>query len=105
MSGFARLTFFALGFWLAVSFSAMVEAAAGPAESLFRLVPPDASATLAIEDLRGNARAFLTSSVAEGFRRLPAFHDWMASVHFRRFDQALRQIEKVFGERLSTLRD
>jgi hypothetical protein len=72
---------------------------------LFQLVPPDAAATLAIEDLRGHAREFLGSPVADGFRQLPAFRAWLASDQFRRFEKARGRIEDVVGEKMATIRD
>src|SRR5206468_4051854 len=85
MPSVARPAGLACGFVLAIALTAR---GAGPAETLFQLVPPDAAATLAIEDLRGHAREWFESPVAEGFRRLPAFRAWRASDHFQRFEQA-----------------
>lgn len=102
MSPVARPFGLALALVLVVAFKA---GGAGPAEALFRLVPPDAAATLAIEGLRDHARDFLGSPMADGFRRLPAFRDWVASDRFRQFDQARLRLESVLGEKVATIRD
>jgi hypothetical protein len=102
MSSVARLVGLACGSVLVLALTAR---AAGPADPLFQLVPPDAAATLAIEDLRGNLRELLESPAAEGFRRLPAFRDWLASERFRKFEEAMKRIEEAVGEKVSTIRD
>jgi hypothetical protein len=78
---------------------------AGPAEALFRLVPPDAGLTLAIEDLRGHARRFFDSPLADGLRQLPAVRAWFASDRFRGFQAARREIEKALGVDVARIRD
>ncbi len=78
---------------------------AGPAEELFRLVPPDAGVTLAVEDLSGHAREFLASPLAERLGRLPAVRDWLASDRSRRLRHARREVETALGEDLATIRD
>jgi hypothetical protein len=78
---------------------------AGPADGLFRLVPPDAAAVLAIEDLRGRAREFLESPVAQRFERLPAFQAWVASGRLAHLHQAMRKVEHALGEQVDTIRD
>ena len=77
----------------------------GPADGLFRLVPPDVAAVLAVEDLRGRAREFLESPVAQGFERLPAFQAWIASGRFAQLGEALRKVEHALGEKVETIRD
>ena len=77
----------------------------GPADGLFRLVPPDVAAVLAVEDLRGRAREFLESPVAQGFERLPAFQAWIASGRFAQLGEALRKLERALGEKVETIRD
>src|SRR5262249_5384537 len=77
----------------------------GPADGLFRLVPPDVAATLAIEDLRGHAREFLYSPTAKRLQRQPEFQAWLAPPPFARFQHASHKIEAVLGETVSTLRD
>jgi hypothetical protein len=96
------LAVLALGLILAL---AATTRAAGPAEALFRLVPPDAGLTLAIEDLRGHARQFLDSALADGLRQLPAVRAWFASDRFRGFQRAQAEIEKALGENLARIRD
>jgi hypothetical protein len=72
---------------------------------LFQLVPPDAAATLAIEDLRDRSREFLATPLADRLRQLPEFRAWMASDRFGRFEQARQRLENVLGEKLATIRD
>jgi hypothetical protein len=79
--------------------------APGPADGLFQLVPPDVSATLAIEDLRDRAREFLATPLADRLDRLPEFRAWRESDRFGRFDQARQRLENVLGEKLTTIRD
>jgi hypothetical protein len=97
-----RLVSLVLGWLLVLGLAAR---GSGPADGLFRLVPPDAAATLAIEDLRGQAREFLASPTAASLRHRPEFQAWLASTPFARFQQAGRKIEAVLGETVSTLRD
>ena len=78
---------------------------AGPADELFRLVPPDAGVTLAVEDLSGHAREFLASPLAERLGRLPAVRDWLASDRSRRLRNARREVEAALGVDLATIRD
>ena len=86
-------------------FGAAAARAEAPAEALFRLLPPEAGLTLAVEDLRGHSRDFFASPLAGGLRQLPAVRAWFASDRFKRFDQARRQIEQVLGENIGTIRD
>jgi hypothetical protein len=102
MASISRRIGLTLGCLLGLALAAQ---GAGPAEGLFRLVPPDAAATLAIEDLRGHAREFLGSPVAEGLQRLPEFQTWLASDRFAQFEQARQRIEHALGESLTTVRD
>jgi hypothetical protein len=92
----------ALGITLAIAATAR---GAGPAEMLFRLVPPDAGLALAIEDLRGHARQFSNSPLSDGLRQLPAVRAWFASDRFQRFQRARREIEKALGENVAKIRD
>jgi hypothetical protein len=102
MSSIARPFGLAFSSLLALALTAR---AAGPADGLFALVPPDAAATLAIEDLRGHAREVLASPLAEEVRRMPGFRAWLASDKFSRFDQARLRIEDLLGTKLATIRD
>jgi hypothetical protein len=102
MPPLVRLVGLAIGSALAFALTARAEE---PAEPLFRLVPADATAALAIEDFRGHAREFFGSPLAEGFRQLPVYKAWVASERFRKLENAVRRIEKVVGEKVSTLCD
>jgi hypothetical protein len=79
--------------------------AASPADALLELAPPDAGATLVIEDLRSHVRTVLDSPLAEAFRQLPAVKSWLASDEFRKFATAREQIQNVLGVSPSTIRD
>jgi hypothetical protein len=85
--------------------TAVAVRAAGPADALFRLVPPDAGLTLAVEDLRGHARQFFDSPLAEGLRQLPAVQAWRASDQFLGFQRARREIENLIGAPVAKIRD
>ena len=78
---------------------------AGPADELFRLVPPDAGVMLAVEDLSGHTRELLSSPFAERLGRLPAVRDWLASDRSRRLRHARREVEAALGADLATIRD
>jgi hypothetical protein len=70
-----------------------------------RLVPADAGVTIAVEDLKGHARAFLTDPLSDGLRRLPAVKGWLNSDGFRGFRHALKRAETVLGADAATVRD
>jgi hypothetical protein len=97
-----RLALLALGLTLTITAAAR---AAGPAEALFRLVPPDAGLTMAVEDLRGHARQFFDSHLSEGLRQLPAVRAWFASDRFLGFQRARCEIENVIGVSVAKIRD
>ena len=98
----ARPLGLAFGLVLGLALSAR---GSGPADGLFRLVPPDAAAVLAVEDLRGRVREFLESPVAQRFERLPAFQAWIASGRLAQLDEALRKVESALGEKVERIRD
>ena len=81
------------------------EAQAGPVDDLLRLVPQDAGATLVVEDLRGHAKAFFDSPLAEGLAAVPAIRDWRNSEGSRRLGDAGRDIERALGMDLKSVRD
>jgi hypothetical protein len=76
-----------------------------PADVLLRLVPADAGATLAIEDLRIHAPEFTDSPLAAGLKKLPVVQDWLASDRYRKFQHAQEEIETALDVPLGTLRD
>jgi hypothetical protein len=90
---------------LALSIAAGARAAEAPVADLLHLVPPDASATLAVADLRGHAREFLASGLAAGLNRLPAVKAWFASPRARQLEKARREIEAALGVGVATIRD
>ena len=61
-----------------------------PADVLLRLVPPDAGATLAIEDLRTHSSEFFDSPLAAGLKQLPVVQGWLASAPYRKLQRARR---------------
>ncbi len=79
--------------------------AEAPADPLLKLVPADAAVTLAVEDLRGHARTFSGSPIAQGLRALPSVRDWLASDRSRGLRSALKKAESVLGVNLATIRD
>lgn len=80
-------------------------AGATPADPLLRLVPADAAVTIALEDLRGHAREFGGSPLADGLRKLPAVRRWLTTERPRGLRSALKKVETVLGESLTTIRD
>jgi hypothetical protein len=76
-----------------------------PADALLRLVPPEAGATLAVEDLRTHAPRFLASPVVTDLKTLPAVRDWMASSAFHHFNQTCGDLEKALQRPRATIRD
>lgn len=96
----------AIGVVLAVCLGAARPArASGPADPLLRLVPPDAGLTVAVEDLKGHARAVFESPLYRGFLRLPAVRAWLASERGQGYRQAKARIESVFKTDLGAVRD
>ena len=78
---------------------------AGPADDLLKLVPPDAGATIAVEDLKGTTQSFLDSPLVADLQRLPSVRGWMNSGKFGAFRSAMDAVEKGLGESAATLRD
>ena len=76
-----------------------------PADRLLALVPPDAAATVAVEDLRGQAQKISGSPLAQKLFALAAVRQWMASDRFRGLKAATAQVEKALGGNLATVRD
>lgn len=78
---------------------------AGPADPLFKLVPPDAALTLALEDLRGHALQAIGSPILDGLRGLPGVRQWLRSDESKGLQRAVGRIEKVLATGHATLRD
>lgn len=76
-----------------------------PADRLLRLVPPDASATLAVEDLAGWAKSFSGSELAAGLAHLPGVEAWRASPQGEKLRYARGFFEQSLGGKFSTIRD
>jgi hypothetical protein len=79
--------------------------AAGPADGLLRLVPPNSGMTLAVEDLRGHFREIDNSPLLNRLRRIGAYRAWLASERFRTLDRAGRDVEAALRVPLSVIRD
>ncbi len=84
---------------------AAAEAAAGPADSLYKLVPPDAGATLAVENLRTRTREVGSSPLIASLRRLPMVQGWLRSERFRQLERLSAEIETALGVPFSVIRD
>lgn len=79
--------------------------AAGSADSLLRLVPGDAGATLLVEDLKGTFRDVRKSPLYDGLCVLPVVKDWLRSGRFRGMQVAVTKVEQTLGETASVIRD
>ncbi|MHC5538588.1 hypothetical protein ACYOEI_10205 [Singulisphaera rosea] len=88
--------------WLSI---VAVARGAGPADALFRLVPPNAGVAFAVEDLRAHSKEYRESPLAAGIRRLPAVRDWLASGRFQSLKQVKARFESAVGESVSKIRD
>ncbi len=66
---------------------------AGPADPLFRLVPPESSVVLAVEDLRDGAKRVEAAAITEELKRLPLVATWLASDRVRRFQRIEEKLE------------
>ena len=100
-------SFSAFVMMLSLAIVAMTRSAPGAGASgpLLRLVPNDAGATLAVEDLKGTAREVLDSPLFEAVRRLAVVKEWLDSGHLRGFVDAAEKVEQVLGEKVSMIRD
>ncbi len=72
---------------------------------LFRLTPPDAGATLLVEDLRSHVSRFFDSALGQGLCNLPAVKAWRTSDQFKGYQSARKNIEKAIGEDITSIRD
>ena len=76
-----------------------------PARELQKLIPPDASVVLTVEDLRGQARELLASRLAAEFQKLPTVKAWFDSEKYEQLATARDQIEGVLQAKLTEIRD
>jgi len=83
----------------------VLAAGAGPADPLFRLVPPESGVILAVEDLRGGAKRVETSSLDDDLKQLPLVASWLNSDRFQRFERATGQVELALGLPIRTILD
>ncbi len=87
-----------------LAFPALV-LAAGSTESLLRLLPPDTSFTLSVDDLRGHYGTIVASPLARGIRELPAVQALLKSEQYEAFQQARSQIEEALQVDWDRFRD
>ena len=76
-----------------------------PARELQKLIPPDASVVLTVEDLRGQVRELLASRLAAELQKLPAVKAWFDSEKYEQLETARDQIEGVLQTKLTEIRD
>lgn len=79
--------------------------AAGPADRLLKLAPADASLTIAVENLKERARAWLDSPILTAIRNSPEVRDWLASDQTLAVRKALRKASEVLGVDATAIRD
>ena len=75
-----------------------------PARELQKLIPPDASVVLTVEDLRDQVRELLSSRLAADFQKLPAVKAWFDSEKYDQLETARNQIEGVLQAKLTEIR-
>ncbi len=78
---------------------------ASAARELQRLIPPDASVVLTVEDLRGQVRELMASRLATEFLKLPAVKTWFDSEKYEQLETARDQIEGLLQAKLTEIRD
>jgi len=78
---------------------------ASAVRELQKLIPPDASVVLTVEDFRGQVRELLASRLAAEFQKLPAVKAWFDSEKYEQLETARDQIEGVLQARLTEIRD
>ena len=76
-----------------------------PAEILLRLVPPDATLVVTVENLRDQIRTIDQSRLIADLRNLPVVRSWLDSEKARDLKRSCDQIETVLGVKLADLRD
>jgi len=76
-----------------------------PARELQKLIPPDASVVLTVEDLRGQVRELLASRLAAEFPKLPTVKAWFDSEKYEQLETARDQVEGVLQAKLTEIRD
>jgi hypothetical protein len=79
--------------------------AAGPGDDLLALVPADSGVTLAVENLRENAKEIVGSPLFERLKRLPSVRNLLASEGFRNVNRGSREVMTALGVSVETLRD
>ena len=105
LPGSPRRGFGRLGLIVGLPLLVSLGMGAGPADPLFRLVPPESSVVLAVEDLRDGARRVEAAAITEDLKRLPLVATWLASDRVRRFQRIEERLEVSLGVPIRTLRD
>ena len=77
----------------------------GPADPLFRLVPPDSGMVLAVEDFRSGIKRLEATTLLDDLKKLPLVTSWLASDRFNRYRRAVKSIEAGLGFPLRTIVD
>ncbi len=96
---------FGLVFLSFLPFATATDPAQGPADTLLRLVPPDAAVVVTVEGLREHASSFFKSGLFRDLSQLPAVRSWLASEKFRELERSRERIEALLGMNLAVVRD
>ena len=84
---------------------ANIEDSSLAADTLLRLVPPDASVVVTVEGLRDRLRDIGASRLISDLRRLPPVNSWLDSEKYRHLQRSCEQVEAVLGVKLAEIRD
>ena len=76
-----------------------------PASELQKLIPPNASVVLTVDDLRGQVRELLDSRLAADLLKLPRVKAWFNSERYEQLGTARDQIEGFLQVKLTEIRD
>lgn len=90
---------------LLLATSARAAEPVSPALELQKLIPPDASVVLTVEDLRGQVRRLLESRLVADLQRLPAVKAWFESEKYEQLETARDHIEGLLQAKLIEVRD
>ncbi len=85
--------------------AAFARAEEAPTDALLKLLPADAAAALAADDLRGRWADVAGSRLAAEVAKLPAFQDWLRSPNARDFFQARDRILDFLQTSPAEIRD
>ena len=77
--------------------------AAGKAEGLLRLTPPNASITLAIEDVNAQSKLIRASRLFRSVKAIPAVRGWLNSEPVKNARTSVATVETVLGLDVATI--